>query len=76
MSRLNRILCGLQGHDKLVQFQQATVINGEVIPARIYLRCANCGWESEGMDLETSESLMRQRCIKPSELAQKKLLLQ
>jgi hypothetical protein len=38
---LRRTYCGLSGHDALVQFQRD----------RIFLRCASCGHESPGWEL-------------------------
>ena len=42
MDRLRQVVCGLHGHDSLVQFAQD----------RLYLRCVSCGYETPGWDLE------------------------
>ena len=51
-SWLRQFLCGLQGHDELLQFEKS----------RLSLKCTSCGHESPGWDLrkgpprETRES--------------------
>jgi hypothetical protein len=39
--RLRRMMCGLHGHDALVQFEQD----------RMFLRCVSCGHETQGWEL-------------------------
>jgi hypothetical protein len=39
--RLRQAMCGLHGHDTLVQFEQD----------RMYLRCVSCGHETHGWEL-------------------------
>jgi hypothetical protein len=39
--RLRQIMCGLHGHDALVQFEQD----------RMFLRCVSCGHETHGWEL-------------------------
>ena len=39
--RLRQFMCGLHGHDRLVQFEQD----------RMFLRCVSCGHETHGWDL-------------------------
>ena len=41
MDRVRQILCGLHGHDSLLQFQQD----------RMFLRCASCGHETPGWEV-------------------------
>jgi hypothetical protein len=41
MDRMRQMLCGLHGHDSLLQFEQD----------RMYLRCASCGHETPGWEL-------------------------
>ena len=39
--RLRQMMCGLHGHDALVQFEQD----------RMFLRCVSCGHETHGWEL-------------------------
>ena len=39
--RVRQTLCGLHGHDTLLQFEQE----------RMYLRCVSCGHETSGWEL-------------------------
>ena len=39
--RLRQAMCGLHGHDRLVQFEQD----------RMFLRCVSCGHETPGWEL-------------------------
>ena len=41
MDRLRQMMCGLHGHDRLVQFEQD----------RMFLRCVSCGHETHGWEL-------------------------
>jgi len=41
VERVRRLLCGLHGHDNLLQFE----------PDRIFLKCVSCGHESPGWEL-------------------------
>ena len=41
MDRVRQMLCGLHGHDTLLQFQED----------RMFLRCVSCGHESPGWDV-------------------------
>lgn len=41
MDRLRQALCGLHGHDTLLQFEQD----------RMFLRCVSCGHETSGWEL-------------------------
>lgn len=41
MDRVRQMVCGLHGHDSLLQFQQD----------RMFLRCASCGHETPGWEL-------------------------
>jgi hypothetical protein len=40
--RLRQVMCGLHGHDALVQFEQD----------RMFLRCVSCGHETHGWELD------------------------
>ena len=40
--RLRQMMCGLHGHDALVQFEQD----------RMFLRCVSCGHETHGWELD------------------------
>ena len=42
LDRLRQMMCGLHGHDTLVQFEQD----------RMYLRCVSCGHETHGWELK------------------------
>jgi len=41
IDRLHQMMCGLHGHDTLLQFEQD----------RMFLRCQSCGHETPGWDL-------------------------
>ncbi len=41
MDRVRQMLCGLHGHDSLLQFEQD----------RMFLRCVSCGHETPGWEL-------------------------
>jgi hypothetical protein len=41
MDRVRQMLCGLHGHDSMLQFEQD----------RMYLRCVSCGHETPGWEL-------------------------
>lgn len=41
MDRVRQMVCGLHGHDSLLQFERD----------RMYLRCASCGHETPGWEL-------------------------
>ena len=41
VERLRQMMCGLHGHDTLVQFEQD----------RMFLRCVSCGHETPGWEL-------------------------
>ena len=41
IDRLHQMVCGLHGHDTLLQFEQD----------RMFLRCQSCGHETPGWDL-------------------------
>jgi hypothetical protein len=44
LRRLQAFLCGLHGHDSLLQFERH----------RLYLRCSSCGFETPGWELSSS----------------------
>ena len=41
MERVRQMVCGLHGHDSLLQFEQD----------RMFLRCVSCGHETPGWEL-------------------------
>ncbi len=47
--RIQYFLCGLHGHDPMLHYDQT----------RIYLRCASCGHETPGWELEQSRPRVR-----------------
>ena len=49
--RLQTLLCGLHGHDPLLHFDNN----------RMYLRCASCGHETPGWELDQRRPRMRFR---------------
>src|SRR3954469_2009198 len=42
LDRVREAFCGMHGHDNMLQFEQD----------RMFLRCASCGHESPGWDLD------------------------
>lgn len=42
VARLQQFVCGLHGHDELLQFERG----------RLSLKCASCGHETPGWDLK------------------------
>jgi hypothetical protein len=42
IERVRQVLCGLHGHDRLLQFGED----------RMFLRCVSCGHETPGWDLD------------------------
>jgi hypothetical protein len=61
VDRLRQVLCGLHGHDNLLQFEQD----------RMFLRCVSCGHESPGWSLNevpptvTAHADARQPAFRP-----------
>ena len=57
MDRVRQMLCGLHGHDTLLQFQED----------RMFLRCVSCGHETPGWDVSepTRESAPAQAQAQP-----------
>lgn len=45
LEQTRQLFCGLHGHDALLHFEQG----------RMSLRCASCGYETPGWDLNTAE---------------------
>ena len=41
MGRMRQAICGLHGHDSLLQFEQE----------RMFLKCVSCGYETPGWEL-------------------------
>ncbi len=60
LRRLQSFLCGLHGHDSLLQFDRH----------RLYLRCSSCGFETPGWELSPSGSTTRRRAdTRPTRVA-------
>jgi hypothetical protein len=60
IERVRQVLCGLHGHDTLLQFGED----------RMFLRCVSCGHETPGWDLDeapptTAAVARRQPSAKP-----------
>lgn len=54
MKHVGQLLCGVQGHDDMVHFDQG----------RMFLRCVSCGHESPGWDVPGTLKLPRPRLPK------------
>src|SRR5687767_6867384 len=52
---LRHMLCGLHGHDTLLQFEHK----------RMFLRCVSCGHETHGWELDFSRPTVRLRVEAP-----------
>ena len=57
--RLRQMMCGLHGHDALVQFEQE----------RMFLRCVSCGHETHGWELNDLRPKVRVREVPRAALA-------
>jgi hypothetical protein len=57
--RLRQVMCGLHGHDALVQFEQD----------RMFLRCVSCGHETHGWELDDLRPKVRVREVPRAALA-------
>ena len=57
--RLRQMMCGLHGHDALVQFEQD----------RMFLRCVSCGHETHGWELDDLRPKVRVREVPRAALA-------
>ncbi len=55
MDRVRQMLCGLHGHDSLLQFQQD----------RMFLRCASCGHETPGWEVSEPKPVAARRHATP-----------
>jgi hypothetical protein len=51
LDRVREAFCGLHGHDNMLQFEQD----------RMFLRCASCGHESPGWDLDEPRPIVAAR---------------
>jgi hypothetical protein len=51
LERLGQIVCGMHGHDNLIQFEQY----------RMFLKCASCGHETPGWRLPDRRPVARPR---------------
>jgi len=49
LERLGQLVCGIHGHDNLIQFGQY----------RMFLKCASCGHESPGWRLPTRRPVIK-----------------
>jgi hypothetical protein len=53
--RVRQLMCGLHGHDNLLQFEQD----------RMFLRCASCGHESPGWEITEAPPVRLQDETRP-----------
>ena len=53
IDRLHQMMCGLHGHDTLLQFEQD----------RLFLRCQSCGHETPGWDLNETPPSVTARAV-------------
>lgn len=53
--RLRQVMCGLHGHDSLVQFERD----------RMYLRCVSCGHETHGWELNDTRPAVTAMRLEP-----------
>jgi hypothetical protein len=51
LDRMRQALCGLHGHDSLLQFEQE----------RMFLKCVSCGHETPGWELNEAPPTVRVR---------------
>lgn len=49
LERLGQLVCGMHGHDNLIQFEQY----------RMFLKCASCGHESPGWRLPNRRPVVK-----------------
>lgn len=57
VGRVRQILCGLHGHDNLLQFERD----------RMFLRCVSCGHETPGWELtETPPTVTVREDVRPA----------
>lgn len=57
LGRVRQVLCGLHGHDNLLQFERD----------RMYLRCVSCGHETPGWELtETRPAVAVREQVRPA----------
>ncbi len=69
IGRMRQVLCGLHGHDNLLQFEHD----------RMFLRCASCGHETPGWDISEAppapvaqeEQEIRRPAMAPARLARR-----
>lgn len=53
MDRARQMLCGLYGHDSLLQFERD----------RMYLRCASCGYQTPGWEINDTPATVRVQTV-------------
>jgi hypothetical protein len=58
---LRQTMCGLHGHDTLLQFEHD----------RMYLRCVSCGHETHGWELDAERPAVRLRAEGPRNALQR-----
>jgi len=70
LDRVRQMMCGLHGHDNLLQFEQD----------RMYLRCVSCGHETPGWSLTEAPPIVtarpatrRQAVIRPQLVSARKI---
>jgi hypothetical protein len=64
VDRVRQMLCGLHGHDSLLQFEQE----------RMFLRCVSCGHETPGWDLHEAPPTVALPKSTPAAIAQPQLI--
>lgn len=55
LDRLGQLICGVQGHDEMVQFDGT----------RMFLRCVHCGHETPGWDVSRRPAAQPDRRTAP-----------
>jgi hypothetical protein len=55
LERLGQLVCGIHGHDNLIQFEQS----------RMFLKCASCGYESPGWRLPARRPVVKSAAGSP-----------
>jgi hypothetical protein len=70
VDRLRQMLCGLHGHDTMLQFEQD----------RMFLRCVSCGHETPGWELNeapptvtTPEDAPRHAVVRPQLIRERRI---
>jgi hypothetical protein len=64
VDRVRQMLCGLHGHDSLLQFERD----------RMYLRCVSCGHKTPGWDLNETPPTVSERTTERAAMVQPQLI--